>query len=300
MQTAGGTRARSLDVSIVRERSARKPQGPAGSVPRWDYQGSGEKPDRRLERVLIGRAQAGDNAARERILRAHVALVVAIARQYQQTGIELEDLVQEGMVGLCIAVDRFDLSEGCRFTTYASYWIRERVLRARDCDERMIRLPVRLLYAARRAGPVRDALAQRLGRQPTLAEVAAECGVSPRQLQATLGVSQTPLSLEGLTEEDSSGAALKAPEPAAPDPEAAVIRSETARELRQLLDTLPPRDRLVLEERFGLRGSVLPAQDLAARLGVSQSGIRQIQHRALGKLREKWGKEYAGPSGKAG
>src|SRR3954451_16618262 len=102
------------------ERSTRKAPVSAGGVPRWDYQGSGEKPDRALERQLIQQAQAGGTAARERLLQAPVALVVPIARQHQQPGIEMEDLVQEGMVGLCIAVDRFDLSEGCRFTTYAS------------------------------------------------------------------------------------------------------------------------------------------------------------------------------------
>jgi DNA-directed RNA polymerase sigma subunit (sigma70/sigma32) len=124
-------------------------------LPRWDYVSSGEHLGPSLEKDLARRAQSGDAGARDRMVNANIPLVVSIARQYGNPHMEPEDLIQEGMIGLCTAVERFDPGKGFRFSTYATYWIKQRVLRALDRQGRLIRLPVDVAYAARRAQQLR-------------------------------------------------------------------------------------------------------------------------------------------------
>jgi RNA polymerase primary sigma factor len=265
------------------------------AVPRWDYVSSGERLSPALEKELAAGAQRGNTAARDRMISANIPLVMATVRQYGTCYLETEDVIQEGMIGLCTAVDRFDPSRGLRFSTYATYWIRQRILRAIDRNGRLIRLPVDVGYAARKAQVLKGELADRLGREPTLEELAPLCGVSPKRLQAVFECSQAPLPLGP---HDDDEAALDVPDESSADPQQALLEEEAHGELYALLQTLSPRDRAVLEARFGLHGTLVPLSDLAGRLGVTPEGVRQIQRRALLKLRRKWegGSENTAPS----
>lgn len=259
------------------------------ALPRWDYIASGEQLTASQEKALARRAQAGNRGARERMISANVPLVVSIARQYGNRHIEIEDLIQEGMIGLCTAVERFDPSRGFRFSTYATYWIKQRVLRALDRQGRLIRLPVDVAYAARKAQQLREEALEQTGQEPSLAELAPECGVSAKRLKAVMECLEEPLSLDAPLGDEADPLTLDVPDLSAPQPGADLIRAESQKELGRLLETLPTRDRMVLEGRFGLSGAQVPLADLAERLRMTREGVRQIQRRALLKLRKKLG-----------
>jgi RNA polymerase primary sigma factor len=276
------------------ETQQRRDEGRAGrhsdgdGVPPWDYLSSGEQLTPGLERELSVRAQSGDSLARDRMISANVALVVSIARQYSNPHLEAEDLIQEGMIGLCTAVQRFDAAKGFRFSTYATYWIKQRVLRALDRHGRLIRIPVDVGYAARKAQSAREQMAAGLGREPTLEELAPVCGVSANRLKAVMECLEEPLSLDAPVGEDAGSLTLDVPDANRPGPEETLLRVEHEAELEQLLDTLSPRDRMVLEGRMGLHGRMVPLADLAEQLRMTREGVRQIQRRALLKLRRNW------------
>jgi RNA polymerase primary sigma factor len=221
------------------------------------------------------------------MVNANIPLVVSIARQFGSAHLESDDLVQEGMIGLCIAVERFDAQRGFRFSTYATYWIRQRVLRALDRQSRLIRLPTDVSGAARKAEGLREQLAAELGREPTTAELSAACGISERRLAAVMECLEEPLSLDAPVSEDSETLTLDVADPRCPAPDAELIALEQNGELEALLQTLPARDRLVLEARFGLHGRTIPLADLAERLRITREGVRQVQRRALLKLRKQ-------------
>jgi len=256
------------------------------ALPRWDYVASGERLSAADERDLSALAQAGDGKARERMICANIPLVVSVARQYRTSRLDMEDLIQEGMIGLCTAVERYEPERGFRFSTYATYWIKQRILRALDRQGRLIRFPVDVACAARKVHAVREELSCRLGREPTLAETASECGVSEKRLKAVLESLDEPLSLDGPLGDDADAPTLDVADDA-PNPETRLLQDEEHGLLEELLASLPSRDRMVLEGRFGLGGPVVSLADLSARLCISSEGVRQIQRRALLKLRRR-------------
>jgi RNA polymerase primary sigma factor len=247
---------------------------------------SGEQLTAGQEKRLSQKAQEGDRAAYDRMVSANIPLVVSIARNYGSTHLDSEDLIQEGMIGLCIAVERFDAAKGFRFSTYATYWIRQRVLRALDRQSRLIRLPVDVSGAARKAAVLREQLAAELGRDATTEELAAACGISPKRLEAVLECLAEPLSLDAPVTDEGEPLTLDVADPRGAAPEAELLALEQTGELEELLQTLPARDRLVLEARFGLGGVTVPLADLAERLRITREGVRQVQRRALLKLRK--------------
>lgn len=257
------------------------------TVPAWDYTASGEQLTAEQERRLARAAQAGEASARDRLISANIPLVVSVARNYSNPRLEAEDLIQEGMIGLFTAVQRFDPERGFRFSTYATYWIKQRILRCLDKQGRMIRVPVDVGYAARKAQQLREQLAEELGREPALAELAPECGVSVARLKAVLECLEEPLPLDAPSEEDPSAPTLEVADMGRPAPIDALLDEERAREVECLLQVLSPRDRMVLEGRFGLRGRTVPLADMAQALSMTREGVRQIQRRALLKLRRR-------------
>jgi RNA polymerase primary sigma factor len=258
------------------------------AVPAWNYVASGERLSADQEKALAARAQAGDGRARERMVEANVPLVFSIVRRYRSPRLELEDLMQEGMIGLCTAIDRFDVGKPFRFSTYATFWIRQRVLRALDRQGRLIRVPVDVAYAARKAAGLREELAETLGREPTTVELAEACGISGGRLEAVLTCLEDPLSLDAPVADEADPLTLDVPDADAPDPVREVLSAEQRAELSEALEALSSRDRLVLEARFGLNGRSLSLADLAERLRVSREAVRQIQRRALLKLQRSW------------
>jgi len=273
-------------MHLQEKRPATGPGTAQESLPRWDYTASGEQLTAGLEKRLSEQVQRGDRSAFERMVNANIPLVVSIARQYGSAHLEAEDLIQEGMIGLCIAIERYDPARGFRFSTYATYWIKQRVLRALDRQSRLIRLPVDVGGAARKAEALREKLSVDLGREPTVEELATACGISARRLEAVLECLDEPLSLDAPVADDAEPLTLEVPDPRCAAPEAELIQLEEHAELDELLQCLPPRDRLVLEARFGLGGSIVPLADLAERLRITREGVRQVQRRALLKLRK--------------
>jgi RNA polymerase primary sigma factor len=236
--------------------------------------------------VLIRRAQAGEASAREQLTAMNMRLVFSIARRYHCRSLTLEDLVQEGLVGFLAAVDRFDPAFGCRLSTYATHWIRQAISRAIDQHDRLIRLPLQASTELRQLEQARSALRQRLQREPDLDELAAECGLAGDRVAQLFGAAE-PVSLETLIGPDQElQLGEVAADETATDPEAGTLAGAGVAELHRMLERLEPRERRVLELRYGLGGqSACSLQEMSAKMGLSREGVRQIEVRALARLR---------------
>jgi RNA polymerase primary sigma factor len=237
---------------------------------------------------LARRVRGGDLLARQRMVEANLRLVISIAKRYRCRGLSFEDLVQEGILGLIAAIMRYDPEKGYRFSTYATHWIRQAIGRAIDNHGRLIRLPSHVSDAIRRLERCRVLLGRRLGRQPTLDELAREAKVSAKKIEALLQSIQEPLSLDALLgEEEETPLGDLLLDLHAPDPERVTIRARGREALETILNVLRPRERRVIENRFGFAdGRVHSLQEVGDQLQMSREGVRQIEVRALRKLRQ--------------
>lgn len=231
--------------------------------------------------------EARGRASRRRLIEANLRLVVSVARKYAGRGISLLDLIQEGNFGLLRAVDRFDYRKGHRFSTYATWWIRQAITRAIADQSRTIRLPVHMVEAVGRLTQVSHRLQQRLGREPLADEIAAEMNITPDKVRQIVGASQQTVSLEmpiGEEEDASLGDIIEDRNSVAPaDAASAQILKE---EVLDMLDGLTARERRVIQLRYGLEdGYSRTLAELGDELGVSRERVRQIEAEALTKLR---------------
>jgi RNA polymerase primary sigma factor len=238
------------------------------------------------ERELARRKDAGDEAAKRKLIESNLRLVMSITRSYTKAGVPLLDLIQEGNLGLIRAVEKFDYKMGFKLSTYATWWIRQSVTRALAEQGRTIRLPVHVADQVRRVMRGRRLLAQKLNRDPTYDEIAAETGFTPERVGELLELVQDPVSLETPVGDGESmyGDLVEDTSSAGPDVETAErLRSS---EIAAALARLNPRMRRVLSQRFGLDGTAPKTLDeVGADLGVTRERVRQLESRALRELR---------------
>jgi RNA polymerase primary sigma factor len=242
---------------------------------------SEDEKDRLYDTVIDG------EDARDHLIKANTRLVVSIAKRYLGQGVPFLDLIQEGNLGLIKAVQKFDYKRGHRFSTYATWWIRQAITRALADQGRVIRLPVHLSDRIRKVYQVAQQLEQDWGRQPTPEEIAEELALPPQKVQWMLKVSQRPLSLEKpVGEEEDSELGSFIPDDEAPTPSDSAYQDLLEEKLDDILTSLTPREARILRLRFGLYdGRSYTLEEVGRKFGLTRERIRQIEHEALDRLR---------------
>ncbi len=238
------------------------------------------------ERELARRKDEGDEAAKRRLIECNLRLVMSITRNYTKAGVPLLDLIQEGNLGLIRAVEKFDYRMGYKLSTYATWWIRQAVTRALADQGRLIRLPVHVADQVRRVVRSRRVLAQKLNRDPTIPEIAADSGITAERAQELLDLVEDPISLETPVGDGDSLYADLIEDESSEQPETATAERLQSIELGEALAKLEPRLRDVLERRFGLSsGEGQTLERIGQELGITRERVRQLETRALKELR---------------
>jgi len=235
---------------------------------------------------LLGEIKLGE-AARRQLIKANTRLVVSIAKKYRGHGVSFLDLIQEGNLGLMKAVEKFDYRRGNRFSTYATWWIRQSITRALPAQGRTIRIPIQMSARIRGLYKTSQLMEQELGRRPTPEEIAEEMELDPRKVRLMLQASYQPLSLEKpVGEEEDSELGDFIEDELIDSPAETVGQGLLAERLEQVLSTLTPREARILRLRFGLQdGHAYTLKEVGEKFGLTRERIRQIQNEALRRLR---------------
>ncbi len=241
------------------------------------------------ETQLADRIAAGDEAARDRLITANMRLVVSIAKHYGGRGMPLLDLIQEGYSGLIKAVEKFDHTKGYKFSTYATWWIRQSITRSIADQARTIRIPVHMVERISRVKKMQTKLLHDRGEEPSVDELAKELNLPVEKVQEVMRIAQDTVSLEApVGEEEDSNLGDFIPDEDAPAPIDTAMKAVFKDELNKALDTLPEREREVLKFRYGVgydRAHTL--EEVGRQFRVTRERIRQIEAKALRKLRQQ-------------
>jgi RNA polymerase primary sigma factor len=250
--------------------------------------GDGALLTRAEELELARRKDRGDEAAKRQLIESNLRLVISMARAYSSSGVPLLDLIQEGNMGLMRAVEKFDASRGYKLSTYATWWIRQSMSRAIADQARTIRLPLHVLDVIKKLHRANRMLTQKLGREPLVAELAAELKLPAERVIELQRMIEEPVSLEGPVGDGESNFSEMVEDTNTRQPETLIVGRQREQELQAALEELNERTRHVLEARFGLNDRE-PAtlEQVGAEIGVTRERVRQIETRALRELESK-------------
>ncbi len=243
--------------------------------------------DAETELKLAEKMYNGDQAAKDQLVESNLRLVVSIAKRYVGKGMFFLDLIQEGNLGLMKAVDKFDYRKGYKFSTYATWWIRQAITRSIADQARTIRIPVHMVETIHKVSRVSRQLLQELGHEATADEIAAEMDMSPEKVREIMKIAQDPVSLETpIGEEEDSHLGDFIPDDDSPAPAEAASYMLLREQLCEVLSTLTPREEEVLKLRFGLKdGRTRTLEEVGRVFNITRERIRQIEAKALRKLR---------------
>ena len=239
------------------------------------------------EVALAKRIKRGDQRALERLTRANLRFVVSVAKQYQNRGLSLGDLINEGNLGLIKAAKRFDETKGFKFISYAVWWIRQAILQALAEQSRIVRLPLNRVGALHKIGKAFNGLEQEFGRQPSAMEIADELDMTAHEVLDTLKISSRHLSLDAPFNDDNENRLLDILEDEMqPSPDEELMNDSLREEVKKALNTLTPREAEVISLYFGIgRDYPLTLEEIGGRFGLTRERVRQIKEKAIRRLR---------------